>query len=69
VDPEFQRVMAIVLVAGAIIFGGAAALLFIVFRRFEGPKAGGQSHLALIGGLLAFLLLACLLLFVASYRW
>jgi hypothetical protein len=69
VDPEFQRVLTIVLVAGAIIFGGGAVILFLVFRRFEGPTAGGQSHMALIAGLVAFLLLACLLLFVASYRW
>ena len=69
-DPEFQKVLTVVLVAGALIFGIGASTLFVVFKRFEGPKAGGDTHMALIGGLVAFLLLMCGLLFALSYsRW
>ena len=69
-DPEFQRALTFVLIAGTVIFGAGATTLYVIFRRFEGPQAGGQSHMALIFGLLAFVFLACVLLFALSYsRW
>ena len=69
-DPEFKRALTVVLIAGALIFGIGAGTLFVVFKRFEGPRAGGDAHMALIGGLLAFVLLMCAVLFALSYsRW
>lgn len=61
--------MVVLIVGTFIIVAGTIALVFI-FRRFEGPKAGGRSHMLLIGGLLAFVLCACVALFALSYsRW
>ena len=69
-DPEFQRALTVVLIAGTFVIGVGAGTLVLVFRRFEGPKAGGHTHMAIMFGLLAFVFLACLILFALSYsRW
>jgi hypothetical protein len=43
-------------------FGVGATTLFFAFRAFGGAKAGKPEHLALIGGLVAFLFLCCFVL-------
>jgi hypothetical protein len=67
VDPEFTRAVIFVAIAGTLIFGAGALALYFVFRRFEGKKAGGPTHMALIFGLIGFVLLSCLALFGLSY--
>lgn len=62
-DPEFQRALVIVLVAGTLVMGAGTALLYFAFRSF-----GGKKHPALIGGLVAFVLACCVALFFLSYR-
>ena len=69
-DPDFQRAITIVLVAGTLFIAAAAVTLYIIFRRFGSKGAAGQSHMALMAGLVAFVFLACVLLFLLSYsRW
>lgn len=69
-DSEFQRALIVVLLVGIFIAGVGGVALYFIFRRFGDPKAGGQSHMLLIAGLLAFVLCACVALFVLSYsRW
>lgn len=69
-DPEFQKALLITGAAGTFIITVGAVTLFFIFRRFGESKAGGQAHMALIAGLLAFVLLACVVLFALSYsRW
>lgn len=46
--------------------GAGAAGLYFVFRRFGEAKAGGQSHMLLFAGLIAFLLLMSLVFFALS---
>jgi hypothetical protein len=70
VDQEFQRALMITLAVGVVVAAIAGTALYVIFRRFEGPKAGGQSHMVLIGSLLAFVFLVCAALFGLSYsRW
>ena len=65
-DPEFQRVLIVVLMAGSAVIGTAAVALFFAFRAFGGAKAGRPSHFALLFGLVAFIFLCCLVLFRLS---
>jgi len=70
VDPEFQKALLITGAAGTFIITIGAVTLFFVFRRYGEAKAGGKSHMALIAGLVGFLLLSCVVLFALSYsRW
>jgi hypothetical protein len=69
-DQEFQRALIVVLIVGTFIATVGGIALYFIFRRFGDAKAGGTSHMLLIGGLLAFVLCACAALFVLSYsRW
>ena len=69
-DREFQQALTVVLIAGTFIAAVGGVALYFIFRRFGDPKAGGRSHMLLIGALLAFVLCACVALFVLSYsRW
>ena len=54
--------MTIVLTVGSIMFGIGAITLFFAFRAFGGAKAGKPAHFALIGGLVAFLIVCCVIL-------
>ncbi|MDQ3282265.1 MAG: hypothetical protein M3Q69_12725 [Acidobacteriota bacterium] len=67
-DPEFQRALGSVLLIGTIIGAIATTTLIVIFRQFGGRKAGTSQHIALIFGLIAFLVLCCILLLVLSYR-
>jgi hypothetical protein len=64
VDPEFQRALIIVLIVGSLMAGTGTVLLVFAFRAFGGAKAGRGSHMALMGGLVAFVLACCLALFL-----
>ncbi|HEX8411019.1 MAG TPA: hypothetical protein VF883_19305 [Thermoanaerobaculia bacterium] len=64
VEPEFQRALLVVLVAGTVVVGIGATVLFLAFR---GAQKGRSMHMGLIGGLVAFVFLCCLALFALSY--
>ncbi len=66
-DPEFQRALIIVLIAGSVIMGAGAVTLFFIFRAFGEKKAGSSSHMGLIVALVAFVFVCCLLLFALAY--
>ena len=62
-DPEFQRALTIVLIAGTIVMAVATGVLFLAFRAFGRAK----PNFGLIGGLVAFVFVCCALLFALSY--
>jgi hypothetical protein len=65
-DPESQRVLLIVLVAGLAVIGIGTVALFFVFRAFGAAKPWGTWHKGLMAALIAFIFLCCLgLLFLA----
>ena len=66
-DRDFQRALTVVLIAGTSIATIATLVLFFAFRAYGGAKMGRPMHVALIAGLLVFLLLCCLGLFAVSY--
>jgi hypothetical protein len=53
----------IVLVAGTLVVAAGAAVLFVIFRRFGEAK----PNVGLMAGLVAFIFLACAVLFALSY--
>ena len=59
---QFQRALIMVLVGGGAVFAIAAAVLYLAFR-----SVGRQRYFVLIGALVAFLFIACVVLFVLSY--
>jgi hypothetical protein len=67
VDPEFQRALTIVLIAGGAIGVIGAAVLFFAFRLFAGREAGGRKHIAVLASLIAFIFVCCFVLFILSY--
>jgi uncharacterized membrane protein YidH (DUF202 family) len=67
VDPEFQRALTIVLIAGGSIMAVATLVLFFAFRAFGGMKTGRKLHLILIAALVVFVFACCLALLVVSY--
>lgn len=66
-DPDSQRALILVMVAGSIVMAIGTVTLVIIFRRFGEAKAGERSHNALIAALIAFVLLCCAGLFMLSY--
>jgi len=66
-DPQSQRALILVLIAGSIIMAIGTLTLFVIFRAYGEKKAGGTSHNTLIAVLIAFILLCCLGLFALSY--
>ena len=60
-DPEFQRARLITLAAGLAIAAIATGAVFLVFRRF-----GGKGHFGLIGALVAFLFVCCVVLLLVA---
>ncbi len=58
-DPEFLRVVIVVLIAGLAVVGTGTGVLYLIFRAYGGTKAGSTSHIGLIAALVAFIL--CLL--------
>jgi hypothetical protein len=68
VEPEFQRALIVVLIAGSLIAGTGTVLLVFAFRAFGGAKAGRGSHIALMAGLVAFVFACCLGLFLLAQQ-
>ena len=62
-EAEFQRALAVVLGAGAIIIGVGTIVLALAFRSFGTTK----PRMGLIAGLVAFVFVCCALLFALSY--
>lgn len=65
-DPEFQRALITVLIAGSLIAGIGTVLLVFAFRAFGGTKPGRPSPVALMAGLVAFVFACCLALFLLA---
>lgn len=66
-DPESQKALIIVLIAGSAIAAIGTVALVLVFRGF-GKQPGSSSHFGLIAGLLAFVFAVCAGLLILSYR-
>ena len=66
-DSPFPRALIVVLVVGSIVMAIGATTLYVIFRKFGEPNAGGQSHTTLIAALIAFIFLCCAGLFALSY--
>lgn len=61
-DPEFQRALTVVLLAGTIVFAIGTTVLVFAFRSF-----GSRPRMGLIAALVAFVFVCCALLFALSY--
>jgi hypothetical protein len=66
-DPEFKRALTIVVIVGSIIGAAGYTTLYFIFRAFGTKQAGKSSHVGLMVGLLAFILVTCIALFTLSY--
>lgn len=66
-DSQSLRPLILVVIVGSMIIAVGTAVLFVVFRKFGEPKAGGTSHKTLIAALLAFIFLCCLGLLTLAY--
>lgn len=66
-DPEFQKALIIVLIAGSVIFGIGTLALVLVFRGF-GKAPGSSTHFGLMAGLVSFIFAICIGLLILSYR-
>jgi multisubunit Na+/H+ antiporter MnhB subunit len=68
VDPEFQRILIRVVALGGAILAIGAGALFIAFRTYGSEKKSSDFRAALlIGALLTFVMLACVLLLRLSF--
>jgi energy-converting hydrogenase Eha subunit A len=63
---EFQRALITVLVVGTIVMAVGTTAVVLMLRGFE-KKAGSTRHIAVVAGLLGFILLCCGALFALSY--
>jgi len=70
VDPEFQRVITRVLIVGGAIGVIAAGALVVAFRAFaaKDPRDKDFRGTLLVGGVIAFVLLCCVVLMFISLR-
>ena len=66
-DPEFQRAITVVLIAGSAVMAFGTLVLFFIFRTFGTAKAGSATHGGLIALLVAFVFICCLGLLALSY--
>lgn len=66
-EPDQQKALIVVLIAGSLIGAVSFTALYFIFRAFGGAKAGKGRHMGLIFGLLTFVFLCCFLLFRLSY--
>ena len=69
-DPEFQRVITRVLIVGGAISVISAGALVIAFRAFaaKDPRDKDFRGTILVGGVIAFVLLCCVVLMIISFR-
>jgi hypothetical protein len=67
VEQDFQRALLVVVGLGSVMFGVGATALFLVFRGFGKPGAGKTRHLALMGGLIAFVMICCVILYFLAF--
>jgi len=64
-EPEFQRMMIRVIVAGLVIIGGGTTALYVAFRSFE--KKGSSRAFLWLMGLTFGIIVVCALLWRLSY--
>jgi hypothetical protein len=60
VEPEFQRILLRVMIIGGSVALIGAGMLVLAFRSFAGR---GSRALLILGGLIAFVLVVCAVLF------
>ena len=66
-DPDLRAIV-IVVAGGTLLFGAGIGALYLAFRGFGRADAGRASHIAVMAGLIAFVLACCAVLFFLSYR-
>jgi hypothetical protein len=66
-DPESQRALIIVLIAGCAVMAICTVALVFVFRAFGGAKPASASHVGLMAALIAFVFACCAGLLLLSY--
>lgn len=62
---EFQRALITVLVVGSIVIAIGTTAVVLMLRSFGGKP--GTRHVAIVVGLIGFILLCCVALFALSY--
>ncbi len=69
-DPEFQRVIIRVLIIGGAIAVISTGALVVAFRAFSAktPQDKDFRGTILVGGVIAFVLLCCVVLLIISLR-
>jgi hypothetical protein len=65
-DPEFQRILIRFVLLGGAIFAVGAGTLFVAFRAYGTNDSKGRATI-LVGALLVFVLLMCVLLLRLSF--
>jgi xanthine/uracil permease len=63
---EFQRALITVLVVGTIVIVIGTTAVVLMLRSF-GKKPDGARHVAIVVGLIGFILLCCAVLFALAY--
>jgi hypothetical protein len=66
VQPDFQHMITVIVIAGLAVFGIGGTLLFFSFRAFGTARRGDIKHIVLLGAALAFILISCVALLVWS---
>ncbi|HEY3055713.1 MAG TPA: hypothetical protein VGK31_07265 [Thermoanaerobaculia bacterium] len=61
---EFNALVTLIIVAGFVVVGIAATLLFLTFRAFGTAKPGDIRHIVLLVATLAFVFLTCATLMI-----
>jgi uncharacterized membrane protein YidH (DUF202 family) len=65
-DPEFARLITIVIVVGVLAMGIGLGLLLMTFRAFRNAKQGDVKHIVLLISTLVFIFFLCIALGVWS---
>ena len=65
-EPGFERIITIVIVAGLAVFGAGGTLLFLSLRGFAKAKPGEIKHIVLLVIAIAFIFFVCVALLVWS---
>jgi amino acid transporter len=67
VDPQFQRALIVVVVAGTVVFTIGAVVLWLAFRAFGQKEGERQPPFVLIGTVVAFVFACCFVLFFLTF--
>lgn len=67
-EPDFIRAVIVTLIAGIVIVGTGAFILFLVFRSMGNDRPGESRYLRLALVLFAFIFICCAAFFALSLR-